>query len=443
VRATWRVLVDHRDLRLVLSAGLISQSGDWILLVGLLYHVYAITGSTVASALTLVCSLVPQALFSPVAGVFVDRWDRKATMIIADLLLAAGLVPLLAVHGAGQVWIVFAVVAWEGTVEIFFTPAQQALVPRLVPDDRLVAANVLTGQVSDISRLAGSGLGGVIAATGGLSAVTLADAASFVASAMLLAFVRASGRPERAVPAGHATATELETAATRRVRAVAAELRDGLGLALRHPFLRALLAFGLVTSLGEGILLTLFAPFVRSVLHGSNADFGLVTAAQAVGGIVGGLFAVQLSQRVPAIKLFIYGAIAFGFIDLAIFLYPLGYAALWPAVVGMILVGLPSAVNMAALITLFQRSTRDSYRGRVFGALGACVSVATLAGAVAAGYLGRTVGIVPVLAVQGAGYVLAGVGMAVWLRSSGWSADTPAPEASAASPAVGVDAANC
>ena len=114
MRSTWRVLAGHRDLRLVLSAGLISRCGDWILLVGLLYRVYAMTGSTVASALTMLSAVVPQVALGQVAGVFADRWDRKRTMIVADLLMAAGLLPLLAVRTAGQVWIVFVVLLWEG-----------------------------------------------------------------------------------------------------------------------------------------------------------------------------------------------------------------------------------------------------------------------------------------------------------------------------------------
>lgn len=133
MRATWRVLAGHRDLRLVLSAAVISRTGDWILIIGLLYRVYAMTGSTVASALAMLSSLLPQVLLGSVGGVFADRWDRKQTMIAADVLLAAGLLPLLAVRGAGQVWIVFAVLAWEGVVEQFFTPAQQALVPGWCP----------------------------------------------------------------------------------------------------------------------------------------------------------------------------------------------------------------------------------------------------------------------------------------------------------------------
>jgi len=194
VRATWRMLAGRRDLRLVLTAGVISMTGDWILTIGLTYRVFAVTGSTVASALTMASAFAPQLLLGAVAGVFADRWDRRRTMIAADLLLAAGLLPLLLVHDASRIWIVFAVLFWEGCVEQFFSPAQQAMVPRLVPEDELVAANALSGQVSNVSRLAGSALGGVLAAAGGIVAVTLADAASFLASAVLLVLVRTTGR---------------------------------------------------------------------------------------------------------------------------------------------------------------------------------------------------------------------------------------------------------
>lgn len=107
----------------------------------------------------LLASFVPQVLLSSVAGVFVDRWDLKRTMVIADLLLAAGLLPLLAVHGPDRLWIVFVVMFWEGAVQQFFLPAEQALLPGLVPDDRLVTANAPNGQNRDLARLIGSALG--------------------------------------------------------------------------------------------------------------------------------------------------------------------------------------------------------------------------------------------------------------------------------------------
>ena len=314
MRATWRILAGRRDLRLVLSAGIISMTGDWILTIGLIYTVYAATGSTVASALAMASAFAPQVLLGAVAGVFADRWDRKRTMIAADLLLTAGLLPLLLVRGAAQVWIVFAVMFWEGAVQQFFSPAQQAMVPRLVPDDELVTANAASGQVANVSRLAGSALGGLLAAFGGLLAVTLADAASFLASAALLAKVRTSGR----------TASRPGGPVRARLGQVGADLRDGLRLATRHRMLRVLMIFALVTSVGEGAMSTLFTPFVEHVLHGTPQDLGLIIAAQAVGGIVGGMVAAASGHRLRAGRMMCYGAVVFGLVDLAIFLYPLG-----------------------------------------------------------------------------------------------------------------------
>jgi Na+/melibiose symporter-like transporter len=299
---------------------------------------------------------------------------------------------------------VFVVLIWEGAIEQFFSPAELAMVPRLVADDQLLVANALSGQVSNVSRLAGSALGGVIAATSGITGVSLADAASFIASAALLALVRTSGTVERTPTHRHPLVT------------VAADLRGGLLLTARHRLLRSLMIFCLITSVGEGIVGTLFAPFFRHVLHGSSQGYGLFMAAQAIGGIAGAAFAASLGQRVSARHLFTYGAIAFGLVDLAIFLYPLGYVAIWPAMAGIIIAGLPGAVTMAGLLTLFQLNTEDSHRGRVFGAFAAAEGISVLTGTLAGGYLTRPFGIVPVIAIQGAGYLIAGLLMAAWLQ---------------------------
>lgn len=409
MRTAWRLVAGHRDLRLVLSAALVSQAGDWILLTGLLYHVYVLTGSTVASGLTMLSSFLPQMLLGPVAGVFADRWDRKLTMIVADLLLAAGLLPLLAVGGRDQIWIVFAVLVWEGAVAQFFSPAQLAMIPRLVPDEHLVAANALSGQVGDLSRLAGSALGGVIVATGGIAGVALADAASFLASAGLLTLMCTSG----AVPPGQ----ELP-GRSGRLAAIGRDLGDGLRLAAHDGLLRALMIFALVTGVGEGIVATLAAPFVRHVLEGSSQAFGLLLSAQAIGGIAGGVLAISLGQRVRPARLFSYGAVALGLVDLATFLYPLGYVAVWPAVVGSALAGLPVALTVAGMMTLFQQGTADSYRGRVFGAYGATQGFAILVGTLAGGLLARPLGIIAVISVQGAAYLVAGAVMTALLAIS-------------------------
>ena len=423
MRTALRLLAARRDLRLVLLAGLISQTGDWILTVGMLYRVYAMTGSTIMSALAYAASFAPQILVGSVAGVFADRWDRKRMMVTANLLQAAGLLPLLTVHDAGRVWIVFAVLFWEGTVQQFFIPAEQATVPRLVDRDQLLAANALSGQVTSVSRLAGAGLGGVIGAVGGIAAVTFADTASFATSAALLGLMSTADRMAASGRMAATTATAATAAtgrgAARRLGRLGEELRDGLRVAAGDRVLRGLLVFVLVTSVGQGVFGTLFAPFVERVLHGSSTEYGLVMGAQAIGGILGGLVATMMSSRVSATRLATLGAIGFGAVDLAVFLYPLGYLAVWPAVAGMIIVGIPGALEVAGLITLFQQHTEDAYRGRIFGALNAVEGVMVLTGTLGAGFLARPLGIVPVLAVQGAACVLAGAGLLMWLGTSG------------------------
>ena len=98
------------------------------------------------------------------------------------------------------------------------------------------------------------------------------------------------------------------------------------------------------------------------------------------------------------------------------FLYPLAYVAVWPAAVCMLAVGLPGALTRAGYTTLFQRHTADAYRGRVFAAIGVTQAVALIAGTLTAGLLGESVGIVPIIAMQGVGYIVAGVAIVAAFR---------------------------
>jgi Na+/melibiose symporter-like transporter len=398
MRALWGVLVRHRDYRFLLAAGLVSLTGDWVLSIGLTYYVYAITGSTMASGTVLLASFLPQVLLGSLAGVFVDRWDRRRTMIAANLLLAAGLLPLLAFDGADRVWIAYLVVLFESCVEQFFTPAASSLMPHLVAEHDLITANALNGQNRNIARLVGAAVGGVAAGVGGVALVTAVDAATFVLAAGLIVVIKARPRP----------------VATQRP-SLRDEWRAGLDLARREPTLRVLFVVAAITSVGEGIIGALAAPFVRDVLRGSASAFGTINAAQAVGGIASGFAAAAVAHRFAPRALLAYGAVVFGLVDLALFLYPLAYVAVWPAIVCMLLVGLPEAFAVVGETTLFQRCSSDSHRGRVFGALGAVQGGAMLAGTLLAGALGDVIGIVPVIAVQGVGYVVAGLIVAAWM----------------------------
>ncbi|MDQ1602476.1 MAG: hypothetical protein QOE01_321 [Actinomycetota bacterium] len=400
MRRLWRLLAEHRDYRLLVTAGLVSGLGDHVLAVGLTFLVYDLTGSTLASAGMLIVSVLPQVVLASPAGVLVDRWDRRRTVTITYLVHAVGLLPLLLVSGSGRLWIMYAVAAGQAVLEQLSVPAEQALVPHLVGADELVSANAVNSQVRNLARLVGSGLGGVAAAVGGLAAISLIDASSFVAAAVLVALIRSR--------VAHARLADPELDSVAR-EPWWREWRAGLSLAMADRTLRILLLFALITSVGEGVMGTLFAPFVRDVLHGGPQDYGLISGIQAVGGILGGLALAAYGGRWAPRPLLGWGAVAFGLIDLVLFLYPIVYVAVGPALVCMVIVGFPGAAVVATFMTLAQSSTDDAFRGRVFGTVLGLEATGLLVGSLAAGWLAGPLGVVPVIAWQGVGYTLLGI----------------------------------
>ncbi len=408
--ALWRLLAANRDYRVLVSAGLISLIGDYALGVGLTFLVYQITGSTLASGGMLLAAFLPSILLGSLAGVMVDRWDRRTTMIVANVLQVAGLVPLLAVHDSSTIWVVYLVGAYQGCVEQFFGPAEQALIPHLVAPEDLVGANGVNAQMRNLARLVGSAIGGIMASAGGVSALAFFDGGSFVIAAGLLS--RIAYRPSTAEP------TTDEHASVGSFSRLVAEWRAGLRTCLNSRSLLVILVFMSITQMGEGIMGTLFAPFVKDVLHGTGSEYGLIVGIQGVGGIIGGLAVTAAGHRWSAYTLFGCGAVVFGFVDLVLFLYPLVLSGVIPALVCMLVVGVPGACTIAGMMTTFQTMTTDEFRGRVFGAMTAVGGAAVLVGIGLASWLGETVGIVPIIAIQGGGYVAGGVMVLLALRGS-------------------------
>ena len=131
----------RRNVALLALGHLISVVGSWILLIALPFYIYQRTGSALAAGSMFLLEMVPALLFGSLAGVFADRWDRRRTMIVADVLRAVILLPLLLATRDGWLWVVFPVAFLEATVTQFFLPARGALLPALVPDEELEGAN--------------------------------------------------------------------------------------------------------------------------------------------------------------------------------------------------------------------------------------------------------------------------------------------------------------
>lgn len=393
----------NRNFTLVWTAGVVSQVGDWALYVGLIFYVYLLTGSTLSTGTALIASIVPQALVGLVAGVFVDRWSRKRTMIVTNMVLAAGLLPLLFVHGVNLIWVVYAVIAFESAVGAFFPPAEGALIPGIVEKDLLLQANSIYGTARQVARLVGAAVGGVLVGLFGLSGVTWVDLASFVLAAAILLPILEPPRTNGSVQ------PSAETSKPSKIRRFVAEWRDGIAGARRSRVAWTILILCSITYLGEGVFGTLAAPFVVSVLHGSGADYGLFLSLQAGGGIVGGAAIAAASLRLDPQRLLPIAAIVFGAMDLMLFNYPLFLRGILLAFVLIILIGLPAAAYGATFTSLQQTGVGAEIRGRYLAVTQTIGLVTMTAGALVAGLLGSTLGIIPLLEIQGGVYVVGGL----------------------------------
>jgi predicted MFS family arabinose efflux permease len=389
----------QRNFTLLWVGGMISMLGDWLLFIALPFYIYEITGSTLATGAMFIAETLPLLLFGSIGGVFADRWDRKRTMIVADLLRAALLLLLLAVRSPEWLWAIYLVVFVQSSVGQFFNPAKGALIPQLVDEQQLMPANSLNSLGTELTRLIGAPLGGALMATMGLASVVVVDCVSFVASALLIGLIATPRAEQSVTPAS----SNVKLAAL--LTGAWGDLIAGFRLVRDTRWLAGLfLAMG-VLMFGQGITNALLVPFIEQVLHGDAQVFGWVVTAQGVGGLIGGLLAGTLGRRYSPAHIMSVSAGAMGVLILLIVNIPL----LPVVLVLMAVTGLPVVAFMVSEATMLQSGVADQYRGRIMGSYGMALALAMLLGMGVGSTLGDWLGVVALLDVVSGLYVLAGV----------------------------------
>lgn len=397
------VVLRHRDFRLLFVGGLVSSLGDWFLFIALPFYVYSLTGSALATGGTFIAESLPSILFGSVAGVFVDRWDRRRTMITSDVLRAVLVLGLLAVRSRETVWIVFAVSFVQSAIGQFFNPAKDALIPVLVGEEDLLAANSLSSMSGQLTMLIGPTLGGAALALFGISSGILFDSASFVCSALMVGLMAA--RPTRSRPTSDPAATG---SAWERVWR---EYREGLSLMRRNAVVVALLLAMGIASVGQGLINVQMIPWVKDVLHGDALVLGWIVSAQGVGGLLGGLALGSAGRSLSPTPVLSAGLVITGLLIVVV----VSSVALPVILLVIGLIGVAVVVFVVRLQTLLQISISDAYRGRVLGAYQTTQSALLLAGMALSGALGGVVGAVHTLELAGLLYAAGGIATAVVL----------------------------
>jgi len=401
----------RRPFAFLWAGALVSDLGDWMLLIGLPVFVFQLTGSALTTSTVFVAELVPALIVGQLGGVLVDRWDRRRILIAASLLQAVLLLPLLAVDSADRLWIVYLVAAAQSGLARICSPATAALIPALVPRDELASANAMNAVGSNIARLVGSPLGGLAVQLLGLGGIVAVDAATFVVSALFVAAIRVPAA------AGEAAGEQSRPERPRPERPhLVADWVDGLRTIVRTPRLGPAIAIGAASQVAQGMFVVLFVVFVLDVLRADGAAVGLIRGVQAIGGIVAGIGIGLLHGRVSNRALVGVGFIAFGLISLVTWNLSAVTDAVAVYVMLFVIVGIPAVATSVGLQSMIQAITPPTHLGRVFAAFETGAGALQAVGVVVAGALADRLGVLPILNVQGSIYVLCGIAALVFLR---------------------------
>ncbi|HZR38557.1 MAG TPA: MFS transporter [Ktedonobacteraceae bacterium] len=399
----------NRNFALLWVGQFVSTIGDLVLIVALPFFVYHLTGSVLQTGIMFIVETLPRILLGSISGVFVDRWNRRWTMIISDVLRAGFLLLLLFVNTSSLLWLIYVVACIQAIVSQFFAPAYSAITPTLVDEQQITAANSLAAFSDALNRFIGPPLGGVLLGLFGLASVVLIDSASFLFSALMVLLI--------ALPPRQVAKKQVEE--TRAWLQLWREWLEGLALVKRS---RVVLTIFIVMSfmmLAQGIINVVMVVFVQQILHGDASTYGLLITTQGIGTLIGSFLAGYASKVLrPAyligIGLFIGAGVVTIFINIP------------STLVGLItlpVMGIFVIIAFITIQTLLQQSVADQYRGRIFGSFDTTISVALLIGLSIAGSLGDRLGSVLLLNASCALIALGGLIALLMLADSKVSTD--------------------
>ncbi len=273
----------ERDYALLTAGSTISLLGDGFFFVALAWQVYELSNVPTALSIVGVAWTLPLVLFILLGGVFTDRYDRRLLLIGADLLraVAIGLIGILSILGALQLWHVVALIAFVGIGDAFFNPASTAIVPDLLPERHLPRANALQGLLRPLTvRLIGPAIAGFVVAAVGPGVAFVIDGASFLASAAAVLAIAA--RPRHVAAASHG------------VRETLTQMREGFSFVRANPWCWATLVAAMLSLLVFFGPMEVLLPYLVKNRLGLGPDaLGLIFAGSGIGSI---LAAVVIGQ---------------------------------------------------------------------------------------------------------------------------------------------------
>ncbi len=344
------LLKNNSNFRWVWIGEAASWLGDWFAAIAMYTLVRDLTGSPFALGLVFVTKMLPFAVASPLAGLLVDRFNRRRLMIAADLLRAILVLGFLLVDSAGDLVLLYTLITLQVFLTAVFIPARSASIPNITTPKELLTANALSAATWSTLLAVGAALGGFATEWFGIRAVFVIDSATFVVSAWFLSRAVIPQRTDKSERYG--------------IAAILSETVDGWRHIRRDPAIGRMIGAKAVWSLGGGGLVYMLALMGEDIASLSAAvGIGILYGARGFGTGVGPVVMRQFLPDECKWPLML----GLGIVGTGVTYMTIGFLpwTLWIAVL-VALAHAPSGANWVASTVLLQERTVDEYRGRVF-----------------------------------------------------------------------------
>lgn len=340
-------MLKNKNFFLLWLAYGISTLGDGATTLTLIILINALTHSPASIALLTIAIALPKMVVGLFAGVYVDRWNRKYTMVGSDGIRALLVLLFIIAALSKTLWLIYLVAFLEAAVGTFFDPARNALVQVVVPEEQFMEANSVTQTIIVIAQFAGATLAGLLVGfSHQYSPAFIVDACTFLASVGLVSFVHSK----------RAQAQQSEIP-----QRFFHSLGEGLQTVKRNNVLVAIMVTMSMMMFAISPFQVLLVPFAINLLHVPTSVVGVLQGGDTIGNILAASILLSVAARINPTKLFLISIFALGLIIAAF-----GFAFNIPSLfIILCFIGFISVTLQSAISTVLQKSVSNEVMGRV------------------------------------------------------------------------------